>query len=422
MARRSSSPSSADPDTIAAPATPPGGGLRAVVRVSGPRAAEIAGGYPGAVLRRGPRSYTREDLVEIHLPGAAPLVQRCLRLLAERGARSARPGEFTLRAFLNGRLDLVQAEAVERVIAAGDDAERRAAVETLGGGWSKRLRDVEATLLDLCADVEAAIDFSDQDIEVLSTADARARARGVLEALRGLAASTSRAAVRDGLPVVALFGRPNAGKSTLFNALGGDALVSPAPGTTRDVLAADVELRPGLRVRLLDTAGVFADGAAGPLDGEAGRRASQAAAAADVTLLVVEVAGDLEVPLPPGAVVVAANKIDLGTASEIQARHAGRRVVPVSGRTGEGLPALREALAAVLRGAEGGIARVAVGERQASRLREAEAALQRAEAAEGMELVALDLRSSLESLGAVTGRDVSEELLDRVFSRFCLGK
>jgi tRNA modification GTPase len=413
MARRSSSPSFADADTIVAPATAPGAALRAVVRLSGPRAFELAAAFPGAVVRRAPRTYTREDLAEIHLPGAAPLVHRCLRLLIEAGARSARPGEFTLRAFLNGRLDLAQAEAVERLIAAGDEAERKAAFAILGGAWSAKLREIEAALLDLCADVEAAIDFVDQDIEILPAAEARFRAGRLLDALRGASGASAASAVRSGLPTIALLGRPNAGKSTLFNALSGaDALVSPEAGTTRDVLRVETEIVPGLRAWLLDTAGL-----GGPEDGlgaEAERRARSAAAQADLTLLVVDVTSRAAPPEPPGPAVVAANKIDLAPG----ALAAG---IPVSARTGAGLEALRRALASALAGEAGEGARVS--ERQAGLLREAEAGLARAsEREKAVELLALDLRAALAALGAITGRNVDEELLDRVFSRFCLGK
>jgi tRNA modification GTPase len=421
MARRSSSPSSADAEeTIAAPATSPGGALRAVVRVSGPRAFELAAAFPRAVVRRGPRTYTREDTAEIHLPGAAPLVHRCLRLLTERGARLARPGEFTLRAFLHGRLDLAQAEAVERLISAGDEAERRAALVLLGGGWSRRLRDVEAALLDLCADAEAAIDFVDQDIEILSPAAARGRAAALLGRLRDSARSTSSSAVRDGLPTVVLRGRPNAGKSTLFNALAGaDALVSPSAGTTRDVLGAEALIAPGLRVRLLDTAGVGQ--AADPLAAAAERRAGAAAAAADVALLVIDATSREAAPEPAGTTVIVANKIDLTSAEEVRARYAGRPFAAVSGLTGEGLDGLRRELARALAGDAGDGVRVS--ERQGSLLREADAALARAVERESpLEILALDLRAALAALGAITGRNVDEDLLDRVFSRFCLGK
>lgn len=421
MARRSSSPSSAEADTIAAPAVPPGAALRGIVRVSGPRAVEIAGGLPGAVVRRGPRTYTREDLVEIHLPGAAPLVARCLRLLAERGARPARPGEFTLRAFLHGRLDLAQAEAVERLIAAGDESERRAAIEILGGGWSRRLRELEAGLLDLCADVEAALDFADQDIEILSGEEARRRAGGLLDLLRKLNGPS--AALRSGRPKVVLLGRPNAGKSALFNALaGGVSLVSPVAGTTRDVLEAELDLAPGLRAALLDTAGLGGGEPGGAIEAEAERRARTAADGADLVLLVVDAAAGLPGPEAPGRVLVAASKIDLAPAASLERHYPGQALIGVSARTGEGLDLLRRRLAEALAGGEGG-AEARWSERQASLLREAEAALRRAvEGDPALELRALDLRAALAALGAITGRDVPEDLLDRVFSRFCLGK
>jgi tRNA modification GTPase len=180
-----------DSETIVALSTPPGAGLRAVVRLSGPRAVEIGGPVPGAVVFQAPRTYTREDLVEIHLPAAPPLVDRLLRELCERGARPATPGEFTLRAFLNGRLDLAQAEAVERLISAEGEEDRKAALDQLGGSFSRRLAGIEGELLDLCADAEAAIDFVDQDIEILPVAEARRRGRAALDALRALTAQTA---------------------------------------------------------------------------------------------------------------------------------------------------------------------------------------------------------------------------------------
>ncbi|HYE99296.1 MAG TPA: GTPase [Planctomycetota bacterium] len=413
MPRRSSRPSSAEPDTIVAPATPSGGGLRAVVRVGGPRAVELAGARPGAVVFRAPRSYTREDLVEIHLPASPPLVDRLVRDLLEAGARPARPGEFTLRAFLHGRLDLAQAEAVERLVAAEDEAERRAALRQLEGEFSRRLGAVEQACLDLAADAEAALDFSEEDIEIVTTADAGARAGAALRDLRALIADTAARPARDGRPVVVLHGRPNAGKSTLFNALAGqDAIVSPTAGTTRDLLEADADL--GVPVRLVDAAGV-AEGQTG-LDAEGARRARDAAASADLVLFVVDPSDPAERPRGWPCVVVE-SKADL---------HPGPAppgALRVSARTGEGLAALRRAVGAAL---DAGVSTAAfsVSARQRALLREAEEALARVPgaAAAGLELAALELRSALAALGAVTGRDVGEELLDRVFSRFCLGK
>ncbi|MBV8881460.1 MAG: 50S ribosome-binding GTPase, partial [Planctomycetaceae bacterium] len=214
-------------ETIVALSTPPGAGLRAVVRLSGPRAVELGGAVPGAVVFKAPRSYTTEDLVEIHLPSSPPLVGRLMSSLVERGARPAKPGEFTLRAFLNGRIDLAQAEAVEQLISAEGEDDRQAALDQLGGSFSKRLSRIEGELLDLCADAEAAIDFVDQDIDLLPVEEALRRGRKALEELRALMAETAARKTPNARPTVSLHGLPNAGKSALFNALSGaDAIVS----------------------------------------------------------------------------------------------------------------------------------------------------------------------------------------------------
>jgi tRNA modification GTPase len=373
-----------------------------------------------------PRSYTREDVVEIHLPGSPPLVDSLLRDLAEAGARPARPGEFTLRAFLNGRLDLAQAESVERIISSEDEEERRAALRQLEGAYSRRLRGIEEALLDLGADAEAAIDFTDQDIEILSGGEARRRAEAVLADLRALMAETAAARVPDERPTVVLLGRPNAGKSALFNALtGSDALVTDTAGTTRDVLEAGLDA--GVRVRLFDTAGI--QEVAG-VDAEAVRRARKAARRADVVLFVVD-ASDWETALPleprgrPAILVI--NKCDLAPGPEVGKRFHTREVACTSARTGEGLADLKRILAEMLRGGEmdSAGARFRVDFRQRALLREAEAALGRAADTAvglGMEFVTLDLRAALDALGGLSGRDVGEDLLDRIFSRFCLGK
>jgi tRNA modification GTPase len=386
-----------------------------VVRLTGPRAREIARDVPGAVVRRAPRSFTREDLVEIHLPGSAPLVDALLARLVALGARPARPGEFTLRAFLNGRIDLAQAEAVERLVAAEDAEERRAALAQLEGEMSGRLARIEEGLLDLRADVEASIDFAGEDIEIVSEAAARGRASALLAELRALRADCSLSRTRDERPTVALYGPPNAGKSTLFNALAGaDALVSPMAGTTRDVLAADLDL--GVPARLLDSAGVRPS-PDGELEAEGARRAKAAMEAADLVLLVADASDRAAAspPLPPGVpFLLVLNKTDLADAGA-----AGG--IAVSAKTGAGLAELRAAIRRRLAGGPAG-GRFRVSLRQQAALADAEAALDRALAASGAEFAALDLRAAVAALGAVSGRDVGEELLDRIFSRFCLGK
>ncbi len=423
MPRTSSRGSSASAETVVALATPPGPSLRAVVRLSGPGAAEIARGVPGAVLRRAPRTYTREDLVEIHLPGSPPLVEALLRDLVARGARPARPGEFTLRAFLNGRIDLVQAEAVEQLISAEGEEELRAALGQLGGGLSGPIARLESGLLDLAADAEAALDFPEEDLELVPLEAARRRAGTLREAVRALRAESAPCRAPGGRPVAALFGPANAGKSSLFNALAGaDALVSPVAGTTRDVLAADLE-RP-LPLRLLDAAGVGEGGAAGPA-AEAERRAREAACGADLVLFVVDASDWARaVPLEPrGApVLLVVNKCDLVPGDAARAGFAAREAALVSARTGEGLEALREALGRMLGASGSAGGRFRLNLRQRAALLDAEAALDRAAEAEGLELAALDLRAALAALAALSGRDAGEELLDRVFSRFCLGK
>ncbi len=419
-------------DTIVAVSSPPGRGDRAIVRLSGPRAIAVASRVAGRRLHRvrgatdagalsawvmpRPLSYTREDVVELHLPGAEPLVRDTVERCLKAGARAAEPGEFTRRAFLNGRLDLAQAESVQAVIAAGSEAELGAALALLRGAFSRDVRAIEERMLALCADVEAAIDFEDQDIRLIDPREALARTRDARASLDDLLSRTAARRVAGGPPTAFLWGRPNAGKSSLFNRLtGGGAIVSDAPGTTRDVLAGECA-----GMRLLDAPGVFdAEG----LDAEAVRRARAEAERADLLIVVIDATDPRE---PEGAagreVVRVVNKCDL------------RRDLPTgeavctSAMTGEGIEELRRRLAQFAAGAggEAAQARLAVSVRQRGRLREAAAALRKAEEALagglGMEFVALDLRAALEAVGAVTGRHVADDLLERIFETFCVGK
>ncbi len=405
-------------ETIVALSTPPGAGLRAVVRLSGPRAVEIGGPVPGAVVYKGPRTYTREDLVEIHLPAAPPLVDRLLRELLARGARPAKPGEFTLRAFLNGRLDLAQAEAVEQLISAEGEEDRKAALDQLGGSFSQRLNRIEGDLLDLCADAEAAIDFVDQDIEILPVADALRRGKAALDALRGLLDETASRKTSDQRPTVALHGLPNAGKSALFNALSGsDAIVSDVPGTTRDVLAAEIDV--GVRVRLIDAPG---ESESAGLDGEAVRRSREALRRADLLLFVVDGTNPAA-----SAAIEPKGRLWLRVYSKADLPHDASLLGGyfTSAKTGEGLPEVRQAIGRMLRDVGRPGARFRLSLRQGSLMRDAEAALRRAVSGApdlGMEYVSADLRAALAALGGISGRSTDEDLLDRIFSRFCLGK
>lgn len=415
-------------DTIVAIASPPGGGARGVVRLSGPQAFDLAAVVAGPLprLRRAaaatvrlpgdtvldgriwtfpaPASYTGDDVVELHVPGSPPLLRLLVDTLVDAGARPAGPGEFTLRAHLAGKLDLVQAEGVQALIMARDRDEARAALARLRGDLSGPLAGIENALLDLCADVEASLDFVEEDIRILPDEEAARRAASIGSRLREIVAASH--VVEEGRPTALLWGVPNVGKSALFNRLTGrDAIVSDVAGTTRDILEGEVD-----GVRLLDAPGP--QEAAG-LDGEAAARAVRAAAEADLLVLVVDATRPNDLPPPadrPALRVV--NKCDLARLPN---------ELCVSALSGEGIDELRAALGARVRGAGPG-ARFHVSLRQQGWLRQALDAVERAIAAPAPELRALDLRAAIGAVGAVTGRSVGEEILDRLFSRFCIGK
>lgn len=448
-------------DTIAALATAPGRGGLAVIRVSGPGAlgaadavfrgarrlaavpshtlhhgrAVAAGGVTldevVAAVFRAPRSYTREDVVELSCHGGAIPAARILEALHAAGARRAGPGEFTFRAFLNGRLDLAQAEAVADLIAAETRAAQTLALSQLAGALSFRLERVAARLRRGLAEVEARVDFAEDVGGVEVPARVVESLRGAVRRLDVLLAGAAWArAVREGVRVP-IVGRPNAGKSSLFNALLGEerAIVTPEPGTTRDRVSEAIELA-GVRVTLSDTAGLRDAGE--PVEALGIARTREALRGAALVLWVVDgaappdpaeraIAADL-----PGRVVVALNKSDLGCAATPAAlgARAEWRAVAVSARTGAGVPELRDAMVAALGGGGGAVAAAAANPRHVEALERARAALSRAIAAGGGpgELVALELRLALGAIGEVTGRGVGEDLLDRIFARFCVGK
>jgi tRNA modification GTPase len=458
-------------DTIAAIATAPGAGGLAVVRVSGPRALEIAGALLGGSARlegaadhslthgwahwpqeparridevvaavfRAPRSYTCEDVVELSCHGGSLTAGRLLDALIGAGARLASPGEFTMRAFLNGRLDLAQAEAVADLIQAENEAARELALAQLAGSLSNRLAEIEERTTEAAAEVEARVDFAEDvgGLEVPShVREAIADASGALAQL--LAGSAWARAIREGLRVP-IVGRPNVGKSSLFNALLGEerAIVASLPGTTRDRVSETVEIS-GVRIQLSDTAGLREG--AGQIERLGIERARAALSESRVAIWVLDAGEALTAEdqalagrLEGHRVLVALNKCDRPkridhAAVATRLNGATWRTVEVSAITGVGLDAMRAALAELAgagsAGARGGP--VAAHPRHVEALERARAALERASeaAAAGAsgEIVALELREGLEAIGEVSGRRASEELLDRIFSRFCIGK
>jgi tRNA modification GTPase len=439
--------------TIAALATAPAAGAVGILRLSGPCALEVgrklAPSLPaeptprhayltpfvdaqGRALDEGlflyfraPHSFTGEEVVELQAHGGPRLLQLLLgRVLEDERVRPARPGEFTRRALLHGRLDLTRAEAVADLVAADSEAAVRAAAAGLSGALSARVRGLEEPLRALHADLEGVLNFPDEaegaDTEAVARVTAlRAQAQALLaEARRGRL-------VRRGARVV-LYGPVNAGKSTLFNRLVGEAraLVDDEPGTTRDVLEARVEWE-SLALTLLDTAGLRE--APGRIEALGIARTREALAAADLALLVLppEVSSSeaqawaLEAGATP--LLTVASKCDTGGAPA----SAGLELLRVSGLTGEGVEALRTTVLSRLWGGGAPAAIALSSERHADALRRACEALERAEAAgrlSTLEVLSGEVGLALEALGEVSGTHVSEALLDAIFQRFCIGK
>jgi tRNA modification GTPase len=448
-------------DTIAALASPAGGALQGIVRISGPdclRCVErcfaadnaklalqdfkVARLITGRILLSqsesslpatlylwpGSRSYTRQPTAELHTFGSQPLLEAVLAEVCRQGARLARPGEFTLRAFLAGRLDLTQAEAVLGVIDAGSEQQLKVALAQLAGGIAGPLAVVKGRLLDLLAHLEAGLDFVEEDIEFISQEILHKELAAAADQVEQVAVQMQSRSSATSVPRVVLIGLPNAGKSSLLNALAGEeaALVSDVPGTTRDFVSRRV-CWDGVELELIDTAGQ--DDSTNDSIGRESQIAAQAQTAnSDLRLNCVEartvVATDfpsVESLTPERYVFTKCDLLDALQRESI----SGHAYLATSSRTGEGLDSLRCRIIEYLTSQPG----ESVGS-TAARCQEslvlAAAAISRAKSAvkenAGEEFVAVEVRAALDDLGTVLGTVYTEDILDRIFSRFCIGK
>jgi len=442
-------------DTIVAISTPPGRGGLGVVRLSGRDAARIAAGIlSGATLEpwraslaelldtegrvvdqvvvsffQAPRSYTAEDLVEISCHGSPVVLRHCVERALAAGARLAEPGEFTLRAFLRGRIDLPQAEAVRDLIDATTLYQARIAAQQAGGSVSRRIAPLKEQLLELIALLEAGIDFAEDDVSVAGPAEILRRLDPVGAGVRQLAASFQYGAmVREGL-TLALVGRPNVGKSSLFNRLleQDRAIVTAIPGTTRDLVSETAAIA-GIPVKLFDTAGIRE--AAGLVESLGIERSYQAMADSDLTLVVV----DLSQPLneEDRALIAKAGgqgrHLLVGNKADLVSGPPPDSAIAVSALTGEGIPRLRELIleAVAPHGAFEQETGFITSLRHEQLLRESAAYLEKAaaavESAIPHEMLLLDLYAALRPIDAITGATTADDILHRIFSTFCIGK
>jgi tRNA modification GTPase len=435
-------------DTIAAVATPPGRGGIGIVRISGRRAAEIGRALTGRMPEPGrvsvcsfrdargdlldhgivlyfkaPRSYTGEDVLELQGHGGPVVMHEVLRAALDAGARAAEPGEFTRRAFLSGKLDLAQAEAVADLIDAASREAARSALRSLAGEFSSAVGGLVSELTELRALTEAMLDFpEEEEVDSLHRDDAGrrlARLRAALEEV--LARSRQGSLLRSGIHVV-LAGRPNVGKSSLLNRLAGEerAIVTAVPGTTRDALREPIQIE-GVPIVVVDTAGLRET--ADEIERIGMARARSELERADVVLVVLE-AGRMEPPageLPAAASrITVINKIDLVTGAA-PGRHG--EAIHVSAKTGAGLDALRRALLEAAGWSSRGESVFLARERHLRALEAARSHLAAAGAQQAQwEFFAEELRLAQEALGEITGRVSADDLLGEIFSRFCIGK
>ena len=468
-----------DGQTICAIATAPGRGSIGILRISGqslagparsligfapkPRQAHFCEffGEDGTVLDRGialyfpaPDSFTGEDVLELQGHGGRIVLESLRERALALGARQARPGEFSERAFLNGKLDLIQAEAIADLIDADSRQAARSAVRTLSGEFSRQIHSLVAALTGVRVLLESAIDFSDSDIEVIEPEDIRQTLADILSSLEQLRARSRQGALLNEGVTVVLAGLPNAGKSSLMNALSGEqtAIVTPIPGTTRDLLSRRIALN-GLPMQLIDTAGLRESG--DPIEQEGVKRARAAMASADLILLLLDASRfpaspgewareEIRIALDPLAdypadgderanwlerLCLVRNKIDLlnlpPSLNQIRIEGLALPVVQLSAKTGAGLDLLGKHLqdfVAYEGGEDAFVARARHLEALDVARRQCEAALANLAGRAPLELIAEDLRLAQAALGRITGEVTTDDLLGEIFSRFCIGK
>jgi tRNA modification GTPase len=449
-------------DTIAAISTPIGEGGLAVIRLSGSRALAVASRcFQGAVapseatshtlhygkiqragkivdevmlaVLRAPKTFTREDMVEISCHGGVLPAKLVLDTLLEGGARLATPGEFTKRAFLNGRIDLAQAEAVADLIHARTELALDAANEQLAGKLSRRIEKLRDDLVQTLAHIEAHIDFPDEDIAPDTREALTARLERGLAFMEELLRTADEGQIlRRGIRA-AIIGRPNAGKSSLLNQLLGHerAIVSPIPGTTRDTIEETANIR-GIPVVFVDTAGLRE--ANDPLEAEGIRRSHESLARAELVLLVLDAAESFSLKdrsrldqLAGKRCILVVNKIDLPRKLQLE-NSPGIPTIEVSCESGAGLEALKDAIKnAVWFGRVGGeMSLVMINSRHQEALQRArhhtQFCLEAFKKNETLELVAMDLRIATNAVGEIVGKTTTEDILDSIFSQFCIGK
>jgi tRNA modification GTPase len=478
-------------NTIAAIATAPGCGAIAVVRLSGPESVEIADRLFGGkdtlartrshsarhgkltdcsgrhldevlvTVMRAPDTYTGEDVVEISCHGGMLVSQLVLQALLEAGCRLAEPGEFTRRAFLNGKIDLAQAEAVAELVAAKTRKAAERALKQLEGGLSERIRAVRTSVVGVLAELEARIDFPDDVHEDLKTGAICVTLNECARSLEDILSERATSALLSAGARIPIVGRPNVGKSSLFNAIVGRprVIVSPRPGTTRDTVEEEIEVE-GIPVRFVDTAGLR--GPSEEVEEEGVRRTMNEIGLADLVLLVLDACGgastcaenayldDVEILKTAGEkpCLVAINKIDIAspvlarTALEAYARETlslascpgeasacknKYQIAEVSATVGTGIGSLKEIIASRLLAVDYGFLDSACASRRhVDSLRSARENIRSArdalESATYDELVAFELRGAAEELGSITGEQIGPDVLDNIFSKFCVGK